>query len=114
MSGSKSSPSELEVEIITSIVLDTLRKEMVNAFEASGLDATSVYIDAILIERGTKNTIEENVRLTMDRDGMAGALKAHNPHKHQHTNAITVKKASNAKKEIVKHTKQSYRPKAAG
>lgn len=63
---SKSSPSELEVELITSIVLDTLRKELVNEIAESGLDASSVDIDAILVESGTKNTIEEKVRLAMN------------------------------------------------
>jgi len=101
VSCSKSSPSELEFEIITSIVLDTLRKELENAIAERGLDATDVDIDTILEESSTKSTIEETVRLAMDRDGSTGALKTHNAGKNHRAHVMIVKKPSNAKKEIV-------------
>ncbi|MEI8207917.1 MAG: hypothetical protein WCG16_01845 [Methylococcales bacterium] len=78
---SKSSPSELEVEIITSTVLNTLRKEWINEIEKSGLDASSVDIDAILIERDTKSIIEENVRLAMNQEGLMRVFKSRNTKK---------------------------------
>lgn len=110
----KSSPSELKFEIVTSIVLDTLRKELENAIAERGLDAAAIDIEAILEENSTKRAIEEKVRLAMGRDGGAGALDSHDAGKTHRAYAMLVKKPSNAKKQISKRSKQSDGSKTAG
>lgn len=94
--------SELEVEILTTLVLNSVRKELTKAIDSSNLDAASIDIDKMLKASGIKTMVEVQVRSSISRDDSTGAFKERNDEKNNHAHVMVISKGSNDKKEALK------------